>query len=33
VRLAWWTAEEVDMDGSTHYIETLSRADRGNIAL
>jgi aminopeptidase S len=33
VRLAWWGAEEVDMDGSTHYIETLSHADRGNIAL
>jgi aminopeptidase S len=33
VRLAWWGAEEVDMDGSTHYVETLSRADRGKIAL
>jgi aminopeptidase S len=33
VRLAWWAAEEVDMDGSTHYVETLSRADRGKIAL
>jgi aminopeptidase S len=33
VRLAWWGAEEVDMDGSTQYVETLSRADRGNIAL
>jgi aminopeptidase S len=33
VRLAWWGAEEVDMDGSTHYVETLSRADRRNIAL
>jgi aminopeptidase S len=33
VRLAWWGAEEVDMDGSTHYVETLSRADRRKIAL
>jgi aminopeptidase S len=33
VRLAWWGAVEVDMDGSTHYVETLSRADRRKIAL
>jgi aminopeptidase S len=33
VRLAWWGAEEVDMDGSTHYVDTLSRADRGRLAL
>jgi aminopeptidase S len=33
VRLAWWGAEEVDMDGSTHYVETLSGADRRKIAL
>jgi aminopeptidase S len=33
VRLAWWGAEEVDMDGSTHYVETLSRADQRKIAL
>jgi aminopeptidase S len=33
VRLAWWGAEEIDMDGSTHYVETLSGADRRKIAL
>jgi aminopeptidase S len=33
VRLAWWGAEEVDMDGSTHYVKTLTRADRRKIAL
>jgi aminopeptidase S len=33
VRLAWWAAEEVSMDGSAHYVETLSRASRGKIAL
>jgi aminopeptidase S len=33
VRLAWWGAEEVDMNGSTHYVETLSGADRRKIAL
>jgi aminopeptidase S len=33
VRLAWWGAEEVDMDGSTHYVETLAQADRRKIAL
>jgi aminopeptidase S len=33
VRLAWWGAEEVDMDGSTHYVETLAPADRRKIAL
>ncbi len=33
VRLAWWGAEEVDMDGSTHYVETLSPATRRKIAL
>ena len=32
VRLAWWGAE-VDMDGSTHYVETSLRADRRKIAL
>jgi aminopeptidase S len=33
VRLAWWGAEESGLNGSTHYVETLSRADRRGIAL
>jgi aminopeptidase S len=33
VRMAWWGAEEIDFNGSTHYVETLSRADRRKIAL
>jgi aminopeptidase S len=33
VRLAWWGAEEVNLDGSKHYVERLSRADRSKIAL
>ena len=33
VRIAWWGAEEIDFNGSTHYVETLSRADRRRIAL
>jgi aminopeptidase S len=33
VRLALWGAEEVDMDGSTQYVEELSSGDRDRIAL
>jgi aminopeptidase S len=33
VRMAWWGAEEIDFNGSTHYVETLSGADRRKIAL
>ena len=33
VRLAWWGAEERGIEGSEHYVETLSRADRSKIAL
>ena len=33
VRMAWWGAEEIDFNGSTHYVETLTRADRRKIAL
>jgi aminopeptidase S len=33
VRMAWWGAEEVDLDGSKHYVETLSRAERSRITL
>jgi aminopeptidase S len=33
VRMAWWGAEEIDFNGSTHYVKTLSRADRRKIAL
>ncbi|MGH3695767.1 MAG: M28 family metallopeptidase [Pseudonocardiaceae bacterium] len=33
VRFAWWGSEEVDLNGSTHYVETLSRDDRNRIAL
>ena len=33
VRIAWWGAEEIDFNGSAHYVETLSQADRRKIAL
>jgi aminopeptidase S len=33
VRLAWWGAEESGLNGSTHYVDTLSRAARRGIAL
>src|SRR5262245_6770142 len=33
VRFAWWTAEESGLVGSDHYVESLSEAERGNIAL
>ncbi|MHA6792806.1 M28 family peptidase [Pseudonocardia bannensis] len=33
VRFAWWGSEEAALDGSTHYVETLSRDDRERIAL
>ncbi len=33
VRFAFWGAEEVDLEGSAAYVESLSRGDRGAIAL
>ncbi|MDL4814394.1 M28 family peptidase [Actinomadura opuntiae] len=33
VRFAWWGAEEEGLMGSTHYVRTLSAADRRAIAL
>ncbi len=33
VRFAWWGAGEVDLNGSTHYVETLSADERDRIAL
>lgn len=33
VRFAWWGAEEDGLQGSTHYVRTLSAAQRARIAL
>ncbi|QKG25397.1 M28 family peptidase [Actinomadura verrucosospora] len=33
VRFAWWGAEEEGLVGSTHYVTSLSAAERGRIAL
>ena len=33
VRLAWWTAEESGLVGSTHYVNSLSEEELGRIAL
>src|SRR5262245_7827297 len=33
VRLAWWTAEESGLVGSTHYVNSLSQAEKDRIAL
>ncbi|WP_214367478.1 M20/M25/M40 family metallo-hydrolase [Pseudonocardia sp. H11422] len=33
VRFAWWGSEEAALDGSKHYVETLSEDDREQIAL
>jgi aminopeptidase S len=33
IRLAFWGAEEIDLDGSDAYVEALSRSDREAIAL
>ncbi|MGA2826683.1 MAG: M28 family peptidase [Streptosporangiaceae bacterium] len=33
VRFAFWGSEEDDLQGSTHYVKTLSRGQRGNILL
>jgi aminopeptidase S len=33
VRFAFWGSEEDDMEGSTHYVRTLTRADRTDIML
>jgi Zn-dependent M28 family amino/carboxypeptidase len=33
VRFAWWGAEEANLVGSTHYVNTLSQAERDKIAL
>lgn len=33
VRFAWWGAEEEGLRGSTHYVKSLSSADRDEIAL
>ncbi|WP_307800894.1 M28 family peptidase [Actinomadura violacea] len=33
VRFAWWGAEEEGLVGSTHYVKSLSAAERGRIAL
>ena len=33
VRFAWWTAEESGLVGSDHYVESLSEAERADIAL
>jgi Zn-dependent M28 family amino/carboxypeptidase len=33
VRLAWWTAEESGLVGSTNYVNSLSEAELGRIAL
>jgi Zn-dependent M28 family amino/carboxypeptidase len=33
VRLAWWTAEESGLVGSTHYINSLSDEELGRIAM
>lgn len=32
VRFAWWSAEELGLVGSTHYVDTLSDEELGNIA-
>jgi aminopeptidase S len=33
VRFAFWGSEEDDLEGSTHYVDTLSRAERDDILL
>ena len=33
VRFAWWGSEEDNLDGSTHYVESLTEDDRDRIAL
>ncbi|MGI5164720.1 M20/M25/M40 family metallo-hydrolase [Spirillospora sp. CA-253888] len=33
VRFAWWGAEEINLVGSTYYVNNLSEADRAKIAL
>jgi len=33
VRFAWWGAEELGLLGSTHYVNSLSQAERDDIAL
>ncbi|WP_308259274.1 M28 family metallopeptidase [Pseudonocardia sp. H11422] len=33
VRFAFWGSEEDDLEGSTHYVKTLSRGDRDDILL